>query len=72
MRLRTRVMLILVLAFAALGAVLLGINGVLAVQRFHQLEDEEVAAQVARLRAQLARCRRLSPQYLRAADGDPA
>jgi signal transduction histidine kinase/CheY-like chemotaxis protein/HPt (histidine-containing phosphotransfer) domain-containing protein len=54
MRLRTRVMLVLMLAFVALGAVLLGINGVLAVQRFRQLEDEEVAAQVARLRAQLA------------------
>ena len=53
MRLRSQVIASLVVTFTVLAVGLVSINGVLAVQRFHQLEDTEISSQVQRLRALL-------------------
>ena len=51
MRLRTQVIVTIVISFTVLATLLVSINGVLATQRFRQLEDTEVADQVDRLRS---------------------
>jgi two-component system, sensor histidine kinase and response regulator len=53
MRLRSQVIASLVVTFTVLAVGLVSVNGVLAVQRFHQLEDSEITNQVQRLRALL-------------------
>src|SRR4051812_46238362 len=54
MRLRTQVIFAVAISFSVLATLLLSVNGILATQRFQQLEDREVADQVDRLRSILA------------------
>jgi two-component system, sensor histidine kinase and response regulator len=51
MRLRSQVIVTIAISFTVLATLLVSINGVLATQRFRQLEDTEVADQVGRLRS---------------------
>ncbi len=53
MRLRTQVISTIAVSFTVLAALLVSVNGVLAAQRFRQLEDTEIANQVERLRSLL-------------------
>jgi hypothetical protein len=46
MRLRTQVIVTIAISFTVLATLLVSINGVLATQRFRQIEDIEVADQV--------------------------
>ena len=55
MRLRTQVIVTIVISFSVLATLVVSINGVLATQRFRQLEDTEVADQVGRLRSILTK-----------------
>jgi len=51
MRIRTQVIVAIAVSFTVLASLLLTVNGVLAAQRFHQLEDTKAADQVDRLRS---------------------
>ena len=55
MRLRSQVIVTIAISFTVLATLLVSINGVLATQRFRQLEDTEVTDQVGRLRSILSK-----------------
>ncbi len=55
MRLRTQVISTIAVSFTVLAALLVTVNGVLAVQRFRQLEEREINDQVERLRSLLTK-----------------